>query len=151
MLRESGTSLKVSSGDVSTLALDLHAVAIRLLRQVRQEDDASGLTSARLSVLSVLVFHGRSTLGELARMEQVSLPTMTRLAAALTKAGFVRRSADPDDRRFVYLEATRTGIALLEEGRRRRVRRLSAMLEGLSARELTACRSALGALRRVLS
>jgi DNA-binding MarR family transcriptional regulator len=142
--------LKASSPDLGTIATDLHAVAIRLLRQVRQEDDASGLTSARLSALSVLVFAGRKTLGELARVEQVSLPTMTRISAALANAGYVKRFADPDDRRFVYLEATRRGSALLDEGRRRRVDRLSTMLAGLTPGELAACEDALAALRRVV-
>jgi DNA-binding MarR family transcriptional regulator len=117
---------------------------------VRQEDDASGLTAARLSALSVLVFGGRKTLGELARIEQVSLPTMTRIAAALAKAGYVSRSIDPDDRRYVYLEATRRGTALLDEGRRRRVGRLTTMLADLDERELAACARALSALHRVI-
>ena len=151
MLIESAPALKVSRPDKSAIATDLHAVAIRLLRQVRREDDALGLTSARLSALSVLVFGGRRTLGELAAAEQVSLPTMTRIAAALTKAGYVKRSVDPDDRRYVYLEATRRGEALLDEGRRRRVERLGALLGELSSSELAACERALAALRRVFS
>jgi DNA-binding MarR family transcriptional regulator len=150
VLTECGTSLKASSPSLGPIATDLHALAIRLLRQVRQEDDASGLTAARLSALSVLVFGGRKTLGELARVEQVSLPTMTRLSAALAKAGYVNRTADPDDRRYVYLEATRRGVALLDEGRRRRIARLRAMLADLTAAELVACERALAALRRVV-
>jgi DNA-binding MarR family transcriptional regulator len=142
--------LKASSPDAVALATDLHAIAIRLLRQVRQEDDASGLTAGRLSALSVLVFGGRMTLGELAAAERISLPTMTRIAAALNAAGYVRRSVDPNDRRYVYLEATRRGEALLNEGRRRRVERLSTLISGLSRRELEACERALSALRRVL-
>jgi DNA-binding MarR family transcriptional regulator len=134
---------------VGALADDLHAVAIRLLRQVRQEDGASGLTAARLSALSVLVFGGRRTLGELAAAEQVSLPTMTRIAAALAGAGYVRRSIEPDDRRYVYLEATRRGELLLHEARRRRVARLSGLLAQLDTAEVDACERALSALHRV--
>jgi DNA-binding MarR family transcriptional regulator len=141
--------LKASRPDAGAIATDLHAVAIRLLRQVRREDDALGLTAARLSALSVLVFGGRKTLGELAAAEQVSLPTMTRIAAALAKARYVERSIDPNDRRYVYLEATRRGVALLDEGRRRRVERLSALLAELRPGELATCDRALAALRRV--
>jgi DNA-binding MarR family transcriptional regulator len=75
---------------------------------------------------------------------------MTRISAALAKAGYVKRSVDPDDRRYVYLEATRRGVALLDEGRRRRIARLSAMLADLTARELVDCERALAALRRVV-
>lgn len=151
MLTESARSLKVSRSDAGAIATDLHAVAIRLLRRVRREDDALGLTAARLSALSVLVFGGRKTLGEIAAEEQVSLPTMTRIAAALTAAGYVKRSTDPGDRRYVYLEATRRGAALLDAGRKRRVERLRALLAHLDAGELVACERALAALRRVLS
>ena len=133
------------------IANDLHAVAIALLRTVRREDDALGLTSARLSALSVLVFAGPKTLGELAAIEQVSLPTMTRIAAALCKAGHVRRIIDPADRRYVRLESTRSGERLLEEGRRRRVARVAAIVEGLSPKELLACGVALDALRNAIS
>jgi hypothetical protein len=49
----------------------LHGAAIRLLRYVRKEDVASGITGAQLSVLSVLVFGGPQTLGALAAAEQV--------------------------------------------------------------------------------
>jgi DNA-binding MarR family transcriptional regulator len=154
LLRESGPTLKVSSPDVAQIAADLHSVAIRLLRQVRQEDDASGLTSARLSALSVLVFGGRLTLGELARAERVSLPTMTRIAAALCKAGYAKRMVDPDDRRYVHLEATRRGVALLNEGRRRRLERVGTILATLRQAEgnaaLVRLESALSALAKVL-
>jgi len=142
--------LKASSPDIESIATDLHAVAIRLLRQVRREDDASGLTSARLSALSVLVFAGRKTLGELARVEQVSLPTMTRIAVALDRAGYIKKIVDPADRRYVYLEATARGERLLDEGRRRRVERLSRLLGELAPRERLACERALAALVRVL-
>jgi DNA-binding MarR family transcriptional regulator len=98
----------------------------------------------------MLVFGGRTTFGELARLEQVSLPTMTRIAAALVKAGYVKRTVDPNDRRFVYLEATRRGVALLDEGRRRRVERVESMLSTLDAAELAACARALAVLASVL-
>lgn len=150
MLREWDRSLKTSRADLAAIAVDLHALSIRLLREVRREDDALGLTAARLSALSVLVFGGRMTLGELARAERVSLPTMTRIGAALAKAGYVKRIIEDDDRRFVYLAATRSGTALLDEGRRRRVARLGSLLTGLTDDEVRDCASALAALRRVI-
>jgi DNA-binding MarR family transcriptional regulator len=142
--------LKESSPDIGVIAADLHSIAIRLLRQVRQEDDVLGLTSARLSALSVLTFGGRMTLGELARSERVSLPTMTRIAAALGKAGYVKRIADSHDRRYVYLEATARGMALLHEGRRRRLHRLADLLSGLDARQRRDCAKALSIIAKAL-
>lgn len=114
-------------------ATRLHAAAIRLLRLVRREDAASGLSAPRLSALSVIVFRGPLSLAALAAEEQVRAPTMTRLVDALVKLGLVTREADPDDRRMVRIDATDAGRALLDEGRRRRVgtiaRRLSRLAE----------------------
>src|SRR6476469_3956877 len=74
----------------------LHSAAIRLLRRLRREDEAMGLTAARASALSVLVFGGRPvTLGALAQAEQVSAPTVTRLIVGMERDGLVRRT--PDD------------------------------------------------------
>ena len=68
----------------------LHSAAIHLLRRIRKVDEASGLSAARLSALSVLVFGGATTVGALARAEQVSAPTMSRLVSGLERDGFVR-------------------------------------------------------------
>jgi hypothetical protein len=61
--------------DAEDLADQLHSAAIHLLRQLRKEDDASGLSAPRLSALSVVVFGGPLTLGALARAEQVKRST----------------------------------------------------------------------------
>ncbi len=61
------------------LAQRLHGAAIHLLRRLRTEDVAAGLTAPRLSALSVLVFGGPRSIGELAAAEQVRPPTISRL------------------------------------------------------------------------
>src|ERR687886_968937 len=86
-----------------------HSAAIHALRHVRREDPASGLSAARLSALSVLVFGGPRTLGELAAAEHVRPATMTRIVQALEREGLVRRQADPDDGRVTRLHATAKG------------------------------------------
>src|SRR2546427_12799327 len=57
----------------------LHSAAIHLLRHVRKQDVATREAPARLSALSVLVFGGPVTLGQLAVAEQVKLPPLTRI------------------------------------------------------------------------
>jgi len=47
----------------------LHSAAIHLLRRVRKQDAVSGVGPAQLSALSVLVFGGPKTLGDLAAQE----------------------------------------------------------------------------------
>src|ERR671937_1556007 len=102
-----------------------HSAAIHALRHVRREDPATGLSAARLSALSVLVFAGARTLGELAAAEQVRPPTMTRIVRALEDDGYVRRERDPADGRVVRLQATAEGERVLWQARERRVERLA--------------------------
>jgi DNA-binding MarR family transcriptional regulator len=124
-------------GPVAEIADRLHAAAIHLLRRVRRVDLAMGLTPARLSVLSVLVFSGPKTLGELAGIEQVSAPTMTRLVASLEREQLLRRAPDPHDRRVVRVTATPRAGRLMDRGRQARVRDLAHALDTLSADELS--------------
>ncbi len=114
----------------------LHRAAIHLLRQVRREDPVSGLSPARISALSVLVFGGPRSLSELAAAEQVRPPTMSRLVQALEAQGLVERRADPEDGRAIRLLATEAGRDLLAQARRRRIERLAAALNNLALPEL---------------
>ncbi len=92
----------------------LHSATIHLLRRLRRTDEATGLSPARLSALSVLVFAGPRTLGELASIEQVRPPTMTHLVRGLGQQGLVRRESDDDDKRVARISATRKGRRILE-------------------------------------
>ena len=114
----------------------LHSAAIHLLRGVRKEDERTGVGPARLSALSVLVFGGPMRLTELARIEQVKPPTMTKVIAGLESSGLVTRQVDAQDARAVRLKATARGKKLLQEGRRRRVERLARALQALTNDEL---------------
>ena len=130
-------SLSTSGAAREEIADRLHSAAIHLLRRVRRLDLAMGLTPARLSVLSVLVFGGPKTLGELAAAEQVTAPTMTRLVAGLEREQLLRRHPDPHDRRIVRVAATPRAARLMHRGRQARVRDLAATLASLTPDELT--------------
>jgi DNA-binding MarR family transcriptional regulator len=134
---------------MSSTALDsrdvadrLHSASIHLLRRVRKVDEASGLTAARLSALSVLVFGGPIPLGHLARAEQVSAPTMSKLVRGLERDGLVVREAHERDGRSVLLSATPEGRRILLEGRERRISELVALFEELTPAELATLDSA---------
>lgn len=142
---------RAGEGGTRELAVRLHSAALHLLRRLRREDAAAGLSPARLSALSVLVFGGPRPLGELAAAEQVAAPTMSRLAGALERAGLVTREVDASDRRSIRLAATAAGRRILEEGRERRVLRLESMLAGLGAGELEALSAATALLERLLT
>ena len=127
----------------------LHSAAIHLLRGVRKEDERTGVGPARLSALSVLVFAGPMRLTELARIEQVKPPTMTKVVAGLEAAGLVKRRTEANDARAVRLEATARGTKLLQEGRRRRVARLAAALQPLAPNDLEMLARAAAIIERV--
>ena len=89
----------VASAELLQTADKLHSAAIHLLRRLRVRDRESGVGPAQLSALSVLVFGGPRSLGELADAEQVRPPTMSRIVSGLAAAGLVRREATEDGRR----------------------------------------------------
>lgn len=110
----------------------LNSGAIHLLRGLRDVDRLSGLTPARLSALSVLVFGKVDTVGALARAEGVSGPTMTRIVDGLVSAELAVRRTHRTDRRAVEVVATRRGVRLMHRARQRRVRAIIAALEQLT-------------------
>ncbi len=124
------------------VADQLHAAAIRLLRYVRKEDAASGVTGAQLSVLSVLAFGGPQTLGALAAAEQVKPPTMSQLVSELERLALVSRK--PLDRRSSEISLTRKGRQLMEAGRRRRLARLTGAIERLPPEQIDKLAQAAG-------
>ncbi len=138
-----------ASETVEATATRLHSVAIHLLRRLRREDDASGLTAPRLSALSVVVFGGPLTLGALAAAEQVRPPTMTRIVAALEQAGLVVREPSPTDGRAVLIRTTLAGRQLLEAGRARRTAVLAHQLAALTPAELATLQQAAEILDRL--
>ncbi|MBI2797145.1 MAG: MarR family transcriptional regulator [Gemmatimonadetes bacterium] len=113
----------------------LHSAAIHLLRRLRGEDAAAGPSPPKLSALSVVVFAGPVTLGDLAAAEQVRPPTITRLVRELARDGLLRLVPDPDDRRIRRVVATARGRRRLLDGRRRRVAVLAASVAALSPAE----------------
>src|SRR6476620_6157839 len=122
--------------DPAAIADQLHSAAIHLLLLLRREDDAGGISAPRLSALSVVVFGGPLTLGQLAAAEQVKPPTMTRIVTGLEKEGLVERHGDLRDRRLTHIQATPRGRKALAAGRARRVEKLTCAVSMRGQREL---------------
>jgi DNA-binding MarR family transcriptional regulator len=136
--------------DALALADLLHSSAIHLLRHLRKEDDASRLSAPRLSALSVVVFGGPVTLGQLASAEQVKPPTMTRIVTGLEKGGLVRREGDRRDKRLTRIHATPKGQKVLLAGRARRVELLATAVEQLGVKELADLQRGAQLLRQLI-
>lgn len=104
----------------SALASALRLSVMRLARRMRSERPDSSLTLSQLAALATLERHGPLTPRELASLERVQPPSMTRLASSLETAGLLTRTGHPTDGRQVLLAASPSGVALLREDRRRR-------------------------------
>lgn len=121
--------------DSLEVAVALHRAAIRLLRTVRAADAEAGVSAPKLSALSVLVFGGPQSLSSLARAEQVTPATMSKLISSLEADGLVAKRADRADKRGVRIEVTARGRDLMEEGRKRRLVLLNQRLRKLTRAE----------------
>lgn len=109
-----------------------------------------GISPARASALSVLVFGGARSLKELAKTEQVTAATMSKLVTALEQEGLARRYPDVTDARAVRIEATPKARRILERGRARRLDLLEQLLSHAADHEVEAVSLAAEAVERVL-
>ncbi len=126
----------MNSSQTNQLANQLHSLAIHLLRDARKTDLATGLTPERLSILSVLVYVGSKTVNQLADMEQVSAPAITRSVKSLEKDGYVIKAKSKTDQRVVFVSATRKSKQLMEQARKRRVEKISKLINVLSQQQI---------------
>lgn len=109
---------KAAVGDDLPVALRLGSM--RLARRLRLERGSDDLTLSQLAVLGSLERHGSSTIGELATIERVKPPSMTRIVNSLVDAGLVVRRAHETDGRQVVVEINEEARRLLDGDRRRR-------------------------------
>ncbi len=127
----------------------LRLAILRLSRRLRQQG-GDPITPSQLSVLATVARHGPIALGELAAVEGVQPPTVTRIVGALEEAGLVVRRQAPADRRSATVEISGEGRRRLDRIRSNRDAWLARRLEGLSAAERADVASALPALERLL-
>jgi DNA-binding MarR family transcriptional regulator len=121
--------------ETAELAGRLRLAVTRLARQLRQTSD-SDLSPTQSAVLATLHHHGPVTLGELAELEKVASPTITKVTGILQERGLVVKVTDPDDRRFVRVELTDEGHALVERTRARKTAWLARQLQDLPPEEI---------------
>ncbi|HEY3550462.1 MAG TPA: MarR family transcriptional regulator [Gaiellaceae bacterium] len=129
----------------------IHSASIHLLRRVREVDGAAmGISPARASALSVLVFGGARSLTELAAAEQVTSATMSKLVTGMEADGLARRYPDVNDARAIRIEATAKGRRTLERGRERRLDLLEELLADASEAEIAAVETAASVVERAI-
>ena len=122
-------------GTADELAKTLRESIQRLNRRVRQARPVGDLTFSQLSVLTSLQLAGALTPRELADVERVQPPTMTKIIGKLEERGLIARTPHPTDRRQVILSATEQGQAVYAQFEQARNEWLASQLASLAPGE----------------
>ena len=117
------------------LASALRISVMRLARRIRNERDSDGLSLSQMAVLGTLSRCGPTTAGELASLEKVKPPSMTRTVGCLEDLGLVTRRPHETDGRQVVVELTAAAREVIEVDRVRRDAWLAQRLDELDADE----------------
>lgn len=132
------------------LAAALRVSVARLGRRLRAErDPLNELSIGQLSVLGALLRNGACSIGELATLERVQPPSMTRTVNVLEREGYVVRRAHETDRRQVVIEIADKGATTIEADRRRRDAWLAKRLRELTPEERSVLRQAAPIIERL--
>lgn len=133
----------------AALAADLRVALMRTVRRLRAEKSDEDLSDATYSVLAVLDRLGPLTPRDLAGIEKVQPPSMTRTVAWLHERGLVSREDHPQDGRQVLVGLTPVGRGIVRETRRRRDAWLARRLADLDPDERAVLTTASEILRRI--
>ncbi len=116
-------------------AAHLRLAVGRLSRRMRQESTL-GHSLTQIGILVTLDRRGPTTLGDLAQIERVAPPTITKAVANLVAEGLVEKVPDPDDGRVHRARLTPAGERDLEAIRRQREAWLATRLATLAPEEV---------------
>jgi DNA-binding MarR family transcriptional regulator len=143
------TSPALSPTDPETVTR-LRMALLRVGRRLRQQTH-TGITPSQLSALSTVHRHGPLTLGDLAGLENVQPPSISRIVGALEGEGYVERTADDSDRRVALVEITTKGADELDQIRKHRDEWLADRLDALTVESRRRVLDALPALEKLLA
>ncbi len=141
-------AVRVAADD--ELATRIRVAVTRLNRKLRQQALA-GLSPAQASALGTVNRLANPTLGELAAVEQVQPPTVTRLVTSLETAGLVVREPDRLDRRVVRVKITAEGRRNLQRIRTLKNAFLNRRLAALTPDEMAAAEALTGLLEHLVA
>ena len=147
---EVATLVSMAVTTAPTLESQLRLVVLRLSRRLRQQT-AGDVTASQISALATIAKHGEVSLGELAAIERIAPPSMTRIAARLEEQGLVERRVDASDRRVARVAVSKAGEELLAETRTRRDAFLAARLQDFTPEEQDLLAAAVPLLERMAS
>jgi DNA-binding MarR family transcriptional regulator len=129
---------KASDTSLLDSAARLRMAIVRTARRLRQEaaSESSGLTPTSTAALATIERHGPLTPSELARIERVKRPTITRTLGCLEREGLIERTADPADRRSALVAINGAGRERLRRLRGRKNAYLARRMRDLPAADV---------------
>jgi len=139
------------AADPTVLANRLRPVLLQLNRQLRREIHSLGVTGGQVSLLVQIKYRPGIGIRELAALERMSVPGMSKFISRLEEAGLVQRAPVEGDQRRVGLTLTSAGQKVLRSVKSRRTAWLSARLRELDRDELDAIDAAIEPLAHLLA
>ena len=136
--------------DTTALANQLRPVLLKLNRELRREVHSLGVTGGQVALLVQIKQRPGIGMRELASLERMSVPGMSKFIAKLEEAGLVQRAAVAGDQRRVGLSLTAAGHKVLRSVKSKRTAWLSARLRQLDPDELEAIDRAIEPLAQLL-
>jgi len=137
----------VAAPDTTELANRLRPVLLKLARELRREIHSLGVTGGQVSLLVQIKYHPGVGIRELAALERVSVPGMSKFVSRLEEAGLVERASCASDRRVTYAVLTAAGRTKLHEASESHMADIRAYFEGrFSSEELKQLAALLGRL-----
>ena len=133
-------------------AVQLRLGIVRTARRLRQEAaaEASGLTPTSTAALATIERHGPLTPSELAELERVKRPTVTRTLGCLEREGLVERTPDPSDGRSSLINVNAAGRERLRRLRGRKNAFLAKRMRDLPVEDIAALERAAEILEQML-
>src|SRR3954468_15822308 len=121
-----------TAADPVTVANRLRPVLFKLNRHLLREIHSLGVTGGQASLLFTNQRHPGIGVRELAALERMSAPGMSKYVGRLEAAGLIVREPSEDDRRRIGLRVSPEGERVLRSVKSRRTAWLAARLRGLS-------------------
>jgi len=136
---------------LSERAAHLRTAIVRTARRLRQEAAAetTGLTPTSVAALATIERHGPMTPSEIAAIERVKRPTITRTLGCLEREGLIDRSQDPTDKRSALVALNGAGRERLRLLRKRKNAYLARRMRDLSDEEVETLARAAEILERM--
>jgi DNA-binding MarR family transcriptional regulator len=138
------------AADPTVLANRLRPVLLRLNRELRREIHSLGVTGGQVALLVQIKYHPGIGMRELAALERMSVPGISKFVAKLEEGGLVQRAAVEGDQRRVGLTLTPAGQKVLRSVRSKRTAWLAARLRELRPEQLDAIDAAIEPLMLLL-